>query len=93
MLSISIGIMNLLPMPPLDGGQIAVALAEMVRGGKRLSLKVQNTAAMIGVTMVIALMVGALFVDMKRIVEAPQRDATVKKMLQDAATDNKAPAR
>lgn len=42
LLSISIGIFNLLPIGMLDGGQIVLALIEWVRRGKRVSMKVQN---------------------------------------------------
>lgn len=81
MLSISVGIMNLLPIPPLDGGQIVVAIAEMLRGGRRLSFRAQNLASAIGAAMVFALMIGAIAVDVKRFVEAPHKQQAMKKFL------------
>jgi regulator of sigma E protease len=66
LLSISIGIFNLLPVTPLDGGQITVALIEMIRGGRRLSMRIQETVASVGMTLVLALMLSALYVDVKR---------------------------
>ena len=63
LISISVGIMNLLPIFPLDGGQIVVALAEMLRRGKRLSIKVQNLVGSVGLGFVLLLMVFALTAD------------------------------
>ena len=37
LLSINLGIMNLLPLPMLDGGRIFFLLIEVVRGGKRIA--------------------------------------------------------
>lgn len=65
-LSISVGIFNLLPIPPLDGGQMAIAAAEMVRRGRRLSMKVQNTVALAGMALVLTMVVLVLFVDIQR---------------------------
>ncbi|HEY0867649.1 MAG TPA: M50 family metallopeptidase [Fimbriimonas sp.] len=82
MLSISIGIMNLLPVPPLDGGQMVVAFAEMLRGGRRLSIKSQSLANVVGGLFVIALMLGAVSVDIKRFIEAPGKEAAMKRQLE-----------
>ena len=66
MLSISVGIFNLLPIFPLDGGQMVVALAEMLRGGKRLSMRVQNLVGTVGFALVITLFVGVMLIDVNR---------------------------
>ncbi len=66
LLSISLGVLNLLPIPPLDGGQMMVALIEMLRGGKRLSLQVQQTVSNIGAVLVVLLMLSAITVDVSR---------------------------
>lgn len=65
-LSIVVGIMNLLPVPPLDGGQMVVALVEMLRGGKRLSLRVQHTLSTVGFMLVLTLMLFGLSQDIGR---------------------------
>jgi regulator of sigma E protease len=65
MLSISVGILNLLPFPPLDGGQMSIALAEMLRGGRRLSLQVQSLVITMGMAFVMLLMVSALWLDFR----------------------------
>lgn len=72
LLSISLGIMNLLPIPPLDGGQMVVAFVEMLRGGKRLSLQVQHAVSAVGMFLVLALMLGAMAVDIGRVTKQPE---------------------
>lgn len=69
MISISVGIFNLLPFPPLDGGQMLIAFAELLRGGKRLSIKVQSLAMTAGFATVILLTAAVLFIDVQRSVE------------------------
>lgn len=71
LLSISLGVMNLLPFPPLDGGQIVVALIEMIRGGRRLSMKVQQSLHTAGFAAVMAMMALAFIVDLGRQTEKP----------------------
>lgn len=70
-LSISLGFMNLLPVPPLDGGQMVVALVEMLRRGRRLSIQVQNRVSAFGMVLVMALVVSVLMVDMGRFLGKP----------------------
>ncbi len=65
-LSVSIGIMNLLPIPMLDGGHLMFYAYEAVRG-KALSPKSQDIAFRIGVTCVLMLMLFATFNDVRRI--------------------------
>jgi regulator of sigma E protease len=66
MISISVGIFNLLPVHPLDGGQMVVALAEILRGGRRLSFRVQNVFGAMGLATVLLLVVCALSLDFGR---------------------------
>jgi regulator of sigma E protease len=91
MLSISVGIMNLLPVPPLDGGQMVIAFAEMLRSGRRLSLKMQNYANLVGMAMVFALMLGAISIDIKRRIEEPKREAAIKAQLDGKHSSQPAP--
>ncbi|MCP5181008.1 MAG: RIP metalloprotease RseP [Pseudomonadales bacterium] len=65
-LSISLGILNLLPIPVLDGGHVIFAGAEWVRG-KPLSERVQALGLQFGVVIVGGLMMLALFNDFSRI--------------------------
>jgi len=57
-LSISIGLINLFPIPMLDGGHLLYYLIEAVRG-KALSPKVQEFGFMVGFAVVISLMLFA----------------------------------
>ncbi|MEJ5170169.1 MAG: site-2 protease family protein, partial [Fimbriimonadales bacterium] len=78
-LSISLGIMNLLPIPPLDGGQMLVAFVEMLRRGQRLSIQVQNLVANVGFVLVLLLVFSVLAVDVGRIVGRKQATETIER--------------
>jgi regulator of sigma E protease len=65
-LSISLGFMNLLPIWPLDGGQIVVAIIEMFRG-RRLSFQVQSRVASLGMALVGMLVVTVFWTDIKHL--------------------------
>lgn len=71
-LSISLGIMNLLPVPPLDGGQMVVAFVEMLRRGRRLSIGLQQSLSTVGMFFVIGLTLLAFVVDLGRQAERNQ---------------------
>jgi regulator of sigma E protease len=65
-ISISLGIFNLLPFPPLDGGQMWIAFVEMLRGGRRLSLRTQLRVINVGFAMVMLLVATVLVIDVQR---------------------------
>jgi regulator of sigma E protease len=67
MISLGIGIFNLFPIPPLDGGGMLVAFIEGCRRGKRLSPRTVRLAYTIGTTFLIALVILITFVDIWRI--------------------------
>jgi regulator of sigma E protease len=67
LLSVSLGILNLLPIVPLDGGQMVVAMVEMFRRGKRLSWQLQQTLGALGFIFMIALFLGASILDIGKI--------------------------
>jgi|CXWL01.1.fsa_nt_gi regulator of sigma E protease len=62
LLSVSIAIFNLLPIPLLDGGQIFVLLIETVRG-RDLSLTIKERIQQAGLVLVLALMASILALD------------------------------
>lgn len=74
-LSISLGVMNLLPIVPLDGGQMVVAFVELLRGGRRLSIVVQNRLANSGLALIVLMMLAVFAVDLGRSAEANQKAA------------------
>jgi len=61
-LSVSIGLINLFPIPLLDGGHLLFYLIEAVRG-RPLSEKAQEMGFRIGLAFVLMLMVFATFND------------------------------
>lgn len=63
LLSLNIGIFNLLPIPMLDGGHLAYYLVEAVRG-RPLSQKVQEIGYRFGLAIVFTLMVFTLINDL-----------------------------
>lgn len=65
-LSISLGIFNLLPIPPLDGGQMWIAFVEMLRRGRRLSMQTQVRVLNAGFVLIAAMVVGILLIDAGR---------------------------
>ncbi len=56
-ISFSLGIINLLPIPALDGGRIFFVLLEMIRGGRRVSPQVEGIIHLIGFALLIAVIV------------------------------------
>ncbi len=64
-ISINLGILNLLPIPILDGGHLMFFTIEAIRG-KPVSEKVQENFQKIGLAILIALMLFAFFNDFKR---------------------------
>ena len=65
-LSISLGVLNLLPIPVLDGGHLLFYFAELVRG-RPLSERIQGYAMQIGIALVVSVMVLAVFNDLARL--------------------------
>jgi regulator of sigma E protease len=66
LLSISLGLLNLLPIPVLDGGHLLFFLVEAVRG-KPLSEEVQEQGVRVGIALLIALMSMAFYNDIVRL--------------------------
>ncbi len=66
LVSLSLGLINLLPILPLDGGHIFWSLVEKVRG-KPVSLLVMERATVIGIVLVVLLMLIGLTNDIGRL--------------------------
>ncbi len=65
LISISLGVLNLLPIPILDGGQVVYQLAELVKG-KPVSERAQLFGQQIGIAMLILMMSLAFYNDIAR---------------------------
>ena len=65
LISVSIGLLNLLPFPMLDGGQLLYDAWELV-AGKRISISMQEQFQKVGFLILISLSLLALFNDLQR---------------------------
>lgn len=64
-LSINLGVINLLPLPALDGGHFVLLAFEAVRG-KPLGSKAMNTIQTIGIVIILAITIFSTFKDVTR---------------------------
>jgi regulator of sigma E protease len=67
LLSLNLAIVNLFPIPPLDGGHLLFTLLEWVRRGKRIDLKKQRLISEICIIVLLGLMVVISFSDVQRL--------------------------
>ena len=66
LLSANLGVMNLLPLPALDGGRLVFMIVEAIRG-KRVPPDKEGWVHAIGMILLLALMAFILFNDVKRL--------------------------
>lgn len=66
LVSISLGVMNLLPIPMLDGGMLVYYLVELVTG-RAVSNKFMEQASKVGIAILLTLMSIAIFNDVMRL--------------------------
>jgi regulator of sigma E protease len=66
MISLNLAVLNLMPVPVLDGGQIAIILLEGV-ARRDLSVRVKERVTMVGAALILLLMVTVLYNDIARI--------------------------
>ena len=70
LLSISLAIFNILPIPALDGGRLLFVLLEWVRRGKRVPPEKESLVHLVGFVVLIVLVLGPLtYNDIARIVD------------------------
>jgi regulator of sigma E protease len=67
-ISISLALFNFLPVPPLDGGGMAIALIEGIRRGKRLPQKAVRFVYLAGTVLMIMLFVVVFYGDIARLI-------------------------
>lgn len=67
MLSVSLGLINLLPIPVLDGGHIVYATAQMIMR-RPVPVRVQQVATMVGIFFIGGLFILVLFNDITRFI-------------------------
>ena len=66
-LSINLAIINLIPLPALDGGRIAFVLLEAVRRGKRVPARIEGMIHMAGFALLITFILLVTYQDIIRI--------------------------
>ncbi len=67
LLSMSLAILNILPIPALDGGRISFVLLELARGGRRIPPKKEALVHLVGFAVLMALIVVVSINDIQRI--------------------------
>ena len=68
LISLILGIMNLLPLPAIDGGRIALLFLEWVRQGKRISPKREGLIHAIGFALLMVALIALTYQDIIRII-------------------------
>jgi regulator of sigma E protease len=69
LISISLGIFNLLPIPALDGGRLIFVIVEILRGGKRIAPEKEGVVHLVGMMLLLALMFFIAFGDVSRLLD------------------------
>ena len=67
-ISINLGLINIFPLPALDGGRIAFVLLEWVRRGKRVSAKTEGLIHTIGFFLLIGAILAITYKDIVRLI-------------------------
>ena len=68
-ISMSLGVLNILPLPMLDGGRVAFVLLEYLRGGKRVRPEREAIVHFTGLIAMLGLAVVITYFDILRIFE------------------------
>jgi regulator of sigma E protease len=66
-ISVNLAILNILPIPVLDGGQLLFLLLEGLRGGRPLSLGIRLRLTQLGVLVLLMLVVLVMYNDLLRV--------------------------
>ncbi|MGI6144202.1 MAG: RIP metalloprotease RseP [Peptococcia bacterium] len=66
LISINLGLINLLPIPALDGGRLLFLIIEAIRGGRKVEPEKENLVHFIGFALLMGLMVFITYKDIIR---------------------------
>ncbi|MGH2618064.1 MAG: site-2 protease family protein, partial [Thermomicrobiales bacterium] len=69
LLSLNLAVLNLLPIPALDGGRLLFVIVEVLRGGKRLAPEREGIVHFAGLVLLLGFMVIIFALDAMRIYE------------------------
>jgi regulator of sigma E protease len=67
-LSLNLFILNLLPVPALDGGRLVFVVLEMLRGGRKIAPEREGMVHFVGLLVLLTLMFAIGFQDIMRLV-------------------------
>lgn len=68
-ISVALGVLNLMPLPALDGGRLLFVLIEVLRGGRRISPEKEGLVHLAGMVVLLGLMFFVAFGDVSRLVD------------------------
>ena len=68
LLSINLAVINILPLPMLDGGRIVFVLLEVMRGGRRVAARKEALVHLVGLAALLTLVVVISYFDIARII-------------------------
>lgn len=68
-ISVALGVFNLLPLPALDGGRLLFVLIEVLRGGRRVSPEKEGLFHLAGMALLLVLMFYVAFGDVSRLID------------------------
>jgi regulator of sigma E protease len=69
LLSLNLGVLNLLPLPALDGGRLLFVLVEVLRGGRRIAPEKEGLVHFAGLVLLLGFMFVVAFVDVGRLLD------------------------
>ena len=68
-ISVGLGVLNLLPFPALDGGRLLFVVIEVLRGGRRISPEKEGLIHLTGMVVLLGLMFYIAFGDVSRLID------------------------
>jgi len=66
-ISVALGVLNLMPLPALDGGRLLFVLVEVLRGGRRISPEKEGLVHLAGMVVLLGIMFYVAFGDVSRL--------------------------
>jgi regulator of sigma E protease len=69
LLSVNLAVINILPLPMLDGGRIVFVLLEVLRGGRRVAPQKEALVHLVGLVALLTLVVVLSYFDVVRIIQ------------------------
>lgn len=68
-ISLNLAVINLFPLPALDGGRLLFVLIEVLRGGKRIAPEKEGLVHLAGMVLLLGLMFLVMFGDVSRLID------------------------